>query len=137
MTSRQQKRIIHTKNAPNPLGHYSQAVPGDGLLFTAGQLGINPVTNQLAGDTVEIQTRQALNNLKAIFTAAGASLDDVVKTTVFLDDMADFPLMNAIYCEFFPKDPPARTTVGVRIGQGALVEIEMTAIRQPETSNKE
>jgi len=98
------------------------------LIFTAGQLGLVPETRQLAGSDIESQTRQALENLRAILEAAGSCLRHVVKTTVFLTDLSEWPRMNAIYAEFFPDRPPARSAVGVAaLPMGARVEIEAVA----------
>ena len=115
------KNPISTENAPSAIGPYSQAVEAGGFIFTSGQLGINPKTGEF-GDTVEEQARLSLENVKAILEAAGASLDQVVKTTVFLQDMRDFANMNAVYAEFFPENPPARSTVQVAaLPRNALV----------------
>jgi len=99
------------------------------MVYTAGQLGLDPVTGEFAADTVEGQTRQALTNLKNVLEAAGSSMSQVVKTIVFLKDMADFPKMNPVYAEFFPENPPARSTVAVAgLPKGGLVEIEIVAL---------
>ncbi|MCS7286857.1 MAG: RidA family protein [Anaerolineae bacterium] len=122
------REIISTEKAPPAIGPYSQAVKAGNFLFVAGQIGINPATGQLE-EGVEAQTRQALLNLKAILEAAGASLDNVVRVGVFLQDLKDFQAMNAVYAEFFPQFPPARTTVQVAaLPRGALVEIDAIAI---------
>lgn len=122
-----QKEIVSTEKAPPAVGPYSQAVIAGGLIFTAGQLGIDPRTGELA-EGIEAQTRQALTNLGAILKSAGNSLDRVVKTTVFLAHLEDFAAMNTVYSEFFPLQPPARSTVGAaQLPRGALVEIEVIA----------
>lgn len=122
------KTVIQTDQAPAAVGPYSQAIHMGNLLFTAGQLGIDPSSKQLV-EGVEAQTRQALENIKAILTAAGASLEQIVKTTVFLQDMNDFAAMNAIYATYFPNDPPARSTVQVaKLPMGGLVEIETITV---------
>lgn len=122
------KTVIQTDQAPAAVGPYSQAIHMGNLLFTAGQLGIDPSSKQLV-EGVEAQTRQALENIKAILTAAGASLEQVVKTTVFLQDMNDFAAMNAIYATYFAADPPARSTVQVaKLPMGGLVEIETITV---------
>ena len=121
---------IKTPNAPQAIGPYSIAIQTDGFVFCSGQLGLDPAGAELVGPDIETQTRQALTNLKNVLEAAGTGLDKVVKTTVFLKDMADFPRMNAIYAEFFTATPPARSTIAVAgLPRGGLVEIEATALR--------
>ena len=102
------KQIVATDQAPAAVGPYSQGVRVGDFIFTAGQLGIVPGTKEFAGPDIEAQTRQALENLKAVLEAGGSSLDHVVKTTVFLQDIGEFARMNAVYAEFFPQGPPAR-----------------------------
>jgi 2-iminobutanoate/2-iminopropanoate deaminase len=122
------KKVISTNLAPRAIGPYSQAVKSGNLLFVSGQIPLNPVTGEITGDIRE-QTRQALENLESILGAAGASLTDVMKTTVFLKNLDDFSSMNAVYQEYFLKDSPARSTIEVsRIPRGALVEIEAIAV---------
>jgi len=124
------KRIVHTDAAPAAIGPYSQAVRAGDFVFTAGQIGLDPATGQMAPGGIEAQTRQALRNLQAVLEAAGASLRHVVKTTVFLQDMNDFAAMNAVYAEFFDAEPPARSAVqAAALPKGALVEIEAVAYR--------
>jgi 2-iminobutanoate/2-iminopropanoate deaminase len=124
-----QKKVIHTDKAPKAIGPYSQAIKTDSMVYTAGQLGFEPSTMEIVKGGVEAETRQALTNLKNILEAAGSGLEHVVKTLVFLQDMADFPKMNAIYTEYFPENPPARSTVQVAaLPKGALVEIEAVAL---------
>jgi 2-iminobutanoate/2-iminopropanoate deaminase len=119
--------IIKTANAPEAIGPYSQAVKQGNLLFVSGQVPIDPATGKISGDITQ-QTRQSLENLKAILLAAGTSPANVLKTTVFLKNMDDFTVMNGIYQEYFPQNAPARSTVEVsRIPRGALVEIEAIA----------
>ena len=123
-----EKKIITTKKAPAALGPYSVAVAFEKLVFVSGQLGIDPATNEVAGDDVEAQTRQALMNLAGILEDAGTSLDNVLKTTVFLRDMNDFAAMNAIYAEFFKENCPARSAVQVaKLPRGLAFEIEAIA----------
>jgi 2-iminobutanoate/2-iminopropanoate deaminase len=123
------RTVVATSSAPAAIGPYSQAVSVPPFVFTAGQIAIVPATGQLAGDDVRTQTRQVLENLSAILRAAGTSLDRVVKTTVFLKDMAEFQAMNEVYAEFFPSSPPARSTVEVaRLPKDVRVEIEAIAI---------
>ncbi len=120
------KKIVFAKGAPQPIGPYSQAVVArERLVFTAGQLGIVPTSGEFAGTDVKSQTRQVLENLKAVLEAAGSGLGKVIKTTVYLKDMAEFPAMNEVYGEYFKASPPARSTVEVaRLPKDARVEIE-------------
>ena len=124
-----QRRAVHTKGAPAALGPYSQAIQAGGWLFTAGQIGLDPASGELA-ETIESQTTRALENIRAVLEAAGADMTDIVKTTVFLCDMADFAAFNAVYAEMVGDPPPARSTVQVAgLPKGALVEIEALAYR--------
>ena len=126
------KKIIHTDKAPQAIGPYSQAVRTESMVYTAGQIGLDPATMELVSGGVEAETRQVLNNLKKVLEAANSGLNYVVKTTVFLRDMADFPKMNVIYAEFFPENPPARSTVAVAaLPKGVAVEIEAIALAAP------
>lgn len=123
------KTPIATQKAPGAIGPYSQAIEIGNMVFTSGQIPIDPATGQMP-EGIEAQTRQSLTNVKNILEAAGLSLDHVVKTTVFLADMALFAEMNAVYAEFFQAPYPARSAVAVReIPKGALVEIETIAVR--------
>jgi 2-iminobutanoate/2-iminopropanoate deaminase len=122
------KKVISTPQAPAAIGPYSQAVQVGNLVFTSGQIPIDPATGQFAEGGIKEQTRQSLTNVKAILEEAGLSLSSVVKTTVFLADMADFADMNAVYAEFFAEPFPARSAVAVKtLPKGALVEIEVIA----------
>src|SRR5574344_2950148 len=122
------KVIISTENAPAAIGAYSQAVRAGGVLYTSGQLRLVPATGSLAGDDIKSQSEQALLNLKAIVLAAGFTMDDVVKTTVFLSDIAQFSEFNDVYSSFFSQNPPARSCVAVKaLPKNALVEIELVA----------
>ena len=122
------KQIIATDKAPAAVGPYSQGVRAGDLIFTAGQLGIIPGTKEFAGPDIEAQTRQALENLKAVLEAGGSCLEHVVKITVFLQDIGEFSRMNAVYAEFFPENPPARSAVQVAaLPLGGRVEIEAVA----------
>ncbi len=123
------KHIINTDNAPAPIGPYNQAVKSGHLLYTSGQIPIDPATGEMVSGGVREQSIQVLENLKAVLEAGGSSLDDVIKTTVFLADMADFPVLNTIYAEFFSEEnSPARSTVQVAgLPKGSLVEIEAIA----------
>ena len=119
---------IYTPNAPAAIGPYSQAVQAGSMLFVSGQIPIDPATGNFAGEDITTQTRQSLTNVKNILEAAGYSLNDVVKTTVLLADIADFAAMNAVYAEFFSENKPARACFAVRdLPRGALVEIEAIA----------
>jgi 2-iminobutanoate/2-iminopropanoate deaminase len=123
------RKIIHTEKAPKAIGPYSQAIATESMVYTAGQVGIDPSTGELVSANVEDQTRQVLKNLQNVLEAAGSSLANVVKTTVFLKDMNDFAKMNNIYAEAFGENPPARSTVAVAgLPKGALVEIEVVAL---------
>jgi 2-iminobutanoate/2-iminopropanoate deaminase len=123
------KKIVYTEKAPKALGPYSQAIRTENLVFAAGQIGVDPATTQLVEGGIEAQTRQALTNLKNVLDVADSGLNFVVKTMVFLHDMNDFANMNSVYAEFFPENPPARSTVQVAaLPRGALVEIECIAL---------
>lgn len=123
------KKVIQTDKAPKAIGPYSQAIRTDSMIYTAGQIGLDPATSDLVAGGVEEQTRQAINNLRNVLEAAGSSLDHVVKTIVFLTDMNDFSKMNSIYAEYFGEHPPARSTVAVAgLPKGGLVEIEAIAL---------
>ena len=123
------REVIVTKEAPAAVGPYSQAIRVGDLVFTAGQLAIDPATGKLVEGGIEEQTRQVLRNISAVLEAAGSSLDRVAKTTVFLKDMGDFKALNQVYGEFFASEPPARSTVEVSdLALGALVEIDAIAI---------
>ncbi|HSK53426.1 MAG TPA: RidA family protein [Clostridia bacterium] len=126
MTPRQ---AVHTGGAPAAIGPYSQAIAVDGFVFCSGQLGLEPVSGELV-EGVAAQAERALRNLSAVLDAAGMTLADVVKTTIFLADMADFAAVNEVYARFLPDPPPARSTVAVAaLPKGGLVEIEAIARR--------
>lgn len=124
------KNIIHSAFAPAAIGPYSQAVVANGLIYTSGQLPINPETGAFPAGIAE-QTKQSLQNIKAILAEAGVGMDRIIKTTVFLSDMENFGAMNTVYATFFPEgDCPARSAVEVaRLPKDALVEIEAIAVR--------
>jgi 2-iminobutanoate/2-iminopropanoate deaminase len=124
------KSIIKTPNAPAPIGPYNQAIKCEGpLLFTAGQIALDPQSGALVGEDIKSQTRQVLQNLKAVLIAGGATMESVVKTTVFLKDMGEFNLMNEVYAEYFTAAPPARSAVEVaRLPKDVKVEIEAVAL---------
>jgi len=124
------REVIATKNAPAAVGPYSQGIRADGMIFTAGQLGMDPATGKMVEGGVQAQARQALTNLKGVIEAAGSSLERVVKVTVFLHDINDFKAVNEIYAQFFTQDPPARSAVQVAaLPLGGLVEIEAIALK--------
>lgn len=124
------KQIISTTNAPAAIGPYSQAVQVGGALYTSGQIAIDPQTGNLAGSTIEEQTKQVMKNLGNILQAAGYTFSDVIKTTVFITDMGSFGTVNQIYGECFTANPPARSCVEVKsLPKGALVEIEVIAAK--------
>ena len=125
------KQIITTDKAPKAIGPYSAGIKNGNFVFTAGQIGLDPETGKVVEGGIEVETRRALMNLQAVLEAAGASLADVVKTTVFLKDMGEFGKMNGIYAEFFSEQPPARSAVQVAaLPLGVSVEIEAVAILQ-------
>jgi 2-iminobutanoate/2-iminopropanoate deaminase len=124
------KEIISTDKGPKAIGPYSQAVKANGLIFTAGQIPFDPATGELVNGDITLQTTRVLENLKAIVEAAGSSLDQVVKTTVYLKDMGDFAAMNEVYARYFSAKPPARSTVEVsRLPRDVRVEIDIIAIQ--------
>ncbi len=124
------KRIISTDKAPQAIGPYSQAVEANGILFISGQIPIDPVTGKIVEGGIKEQTRQVLENVKAILEAAGYTLDDVVKSTVFLKDLNDFAQMNEVYAEFYNQNPPARAAFQVaKLPLDVLVEIETIAVK--------
>lgn len=122
------KQIVQTDKAPAAIGPYSQAVKVGNLVFTAGQIPLDPATGALVEGGIEAQTRQALDNLKAVLEAAGSSLDRVVKTTCFLANLDDFAAFNEVYATYFTENAPARSTFQVaKLPAGALVEVEAVA----------
>jgi 2-iminobutanoate/2-iminopropanoate deaminase len=125
------KTVVVSEKAPKALGPYSVAIQTGNLVFASGQLGLDPHTGNLVPGGIEAETRQALTNIRNVLEDSGSGMPVVVKTTVFLKDMADFPKMNAVYAEFFPENPPARSTVQVAaLPRGGCVEIEATAIKK-------
>jgi 2-iminobutanoate/2-iminopropanoate deaminase len=123
------RETIKTDNAPAAIGPYAQAIKANGFVFTAGQGGVDPSTGKLVAGGVEAQTEQTMKNLAAILKAAGTSLRQAVKTTVFLTDIANFAAMNKVYQGWVKESPPARSTVAVKdLPLGALVEIEVVAV---------
>jgi 2-iminobutanoate/2-iminopropanoate deaminase len=125
-----QDRVIATPNAPEAIGPYSQAILVGNTLYLAGQIAIDPQTNEVRHGTIEEETRLVLNNLQAVIEEAGFSLRDVVSTSVFMADLDEFPQMNAVYAEFFDEAPPARATVQVaRLPRDVKIEIAAIAVR--------
>lgn len=123
------KEIISTEKGPKALGPYSQAVKANGLIFTAGQGAIEPTTGKLVEGDTATQTARVMENLKAVVEAAGSSLDRAVKATVYLKDMQDFAAMNEVYGRYFPKNPPARTTIqAARLPLDIRVEIDLIVL---------
>lgn len=124
------KEIIHTDLAPKAIGPYSQAVAFGELVYCSGQIGLDPATMDFVGPTVDEQAEQVMKNLGHVLAAAGSGFDKVIKCTIFLEDMADFAVVNAIYGRFFPENPPARETVAVRtLPKSGKVEIGCIAYR--------
>jgi 2-iminobutanoate/2-iminopropanoate deaminase len=122
------KRVITSDKAPKAIGPYSVAIRAGDLIFTSGQLGLDPQNGNLVPGGIEAETRQALTNLRYVLEDSGSGAQMVIKTTVFLKDMAEFPRMNTVYAEFFPENPPARSTVQVAaLPKGGSVEIEAIA----------
>ncbi len=123
------KQIIATESAPKAIGPYSQAVVWNGLVFLSGQIPLDPATGQLAEGDIVIQTERVLENIRAVLEASGSSFDRVLKTTVFLKNMADFPRMNEVYARYFGSNPPARSTVeAARLPRDVQVEIDCIAV---------
>lgn len=125
------KKVISTPNAPAAIGPYSQAIQVGNLIYTSGQIPIDPATGQFVEGGIKEQTRQSLSNIQAILQEAGLTMASVVKTTVFMADMADFADMNSVYAEFFTEPYPARSAVAVKtLPKNALVEIEVVAEKE-------
>jgi 2-iminobutanoate/2-iminopropanoate deaminase len=123
------KKVITSDKAPKAIGPYSVAIRTGDMIFTSGQLGLDPASGSLVPGGIEAETRQALTNLSHVLADAGSGLERVVKTIVFLKDMADFAKMNAVYAEFFSENPPARSTIqAAALPKGGTVEIEAVAI---------
>jgi len=123
------KTVVSTDKAPKAIGPYSQAIKVGEFVYTAGQIAIDPATGEIVGGGIEAQTRRVLQNLTEVLKGAGTSMDKVIKTTVFMTNLAEFNKMNTVYAEFFPKDPPARSTVQVAaLPKMGVVEIEVVAM---------
>jgi len=126
----QEKKVVATKEAPQAVGPYSQAIKAGGFVFTAGQIPIDPASGKLIEGDIKAQTERVLKNISAVLTAAGSSMDRVVKTTVFLKNMSDFPAMNEVYGQSFKNEPPSRSTVQVAaLPKDALIEIDVVALQ--------
>ena len=124
------KKIIATTAAPAAIGPYSQGIEGGSIVITSGQLPVDPVTGAFAEGGIAGQTRQSLTNVQAVLAQAGLTMENIIKTTVFLKDMNDFAAINEVYATFFPESPPARSAVEVaRLPKDAMVEIEAIAVR--------
>ncbi len=124
-----QREQVKTEHAPAAIGPYSQAIKAGGVIYTAGQIALDPASGQMIAGDVQAQTERVLENLRAVLSAAGSSFEAVVKTTVFLKTMSDFAAMNEVYSRYFTGTPPARSTVAVAdLPRGALVEIECIAL---------
>ncbi|MDK6029526.1 RidA family protein [Ignisphaera sp. 4213-co] len=125
------KEIVFTEKAPKPIGPYSQAVKVGQWLFVSGQIALDPATGDLIVGGIEEQTTRVFENIKAILEAAGYTLDDIVKVTVYLTDLSDFPKFNEVYSRYFKSNPPARTTVQVSaLPRGAKIEVDVIAYKQ-------
>jgi 2-iminobutanoate/2-iminopropanoate deaminase len=123
------KKIIHTEKAPKPIGPYNQAVMANNTLYVSGQIPLNPASNELVKGDIQLQTRQVMENIKAILLEAGLDFSDVVKCSIFLSDMKDFPTVNEVYGRYFSEDPPARETIQVAgLPMGVDVEISCIAV---------
>ena len=122
------REAVRTDRAPKAIGPYEQALKVDGWVFTSGQIPLDPKTGTMVEGGIGAQTRQVLDNLRAVLEAAGSSMSRVVKTTVYMTNLADFQKMNEVYAEYFPQDKPARSTVGVAaLPRGAMIEIDVVA----------
>jgi 2-iminobutanoate/2-iminopropanoate deaminase len=123
------KKIVSTEKSPKAIGPYSQAVIYDGVAYLSGQIPLDPATGQLVGGDIAAQTERVLENLKALLGACGASLESVLKTTVYLKDMGDFPKMNEVYGRYFAQNPPARATVEAsRLPRDVAIEVDAIAV---------
>lgn len=127
------KKIISTKNAPEAIGPYSQAVEANGFLYISGQIPVNPASGKVEATDIAGQTEQVFKNIRGVLEAAGYTLDDVIKSTVFLSDMANFAAMNEVYKKYYPTNSPARSTIAVKgLPMNVLVEIETIAFNGQE-----
>jgi len=127
------RKVVKSKKVPQPRGPYAPAIVSGGFVFVAGQAAVNPKTNELELGTIQAETKRTLENIKTILEAAGSSMKDVVRCGVFLSDMANFAAMNEVYKKYFPKNPPARTTVGVTMPK---IKVEIDCIARVSKSHK-
>ncbi|MGH9402260.1 MAG: RidA family protein [Terriglobia bacterium] len=127
------RKVVRSSDIPKPRGVYSPAIVADGFVFVSGQAAVDPKTNELALGDIRAETRQTLRNIQAILEAAGSSLREVVRLGVFLADMKDFEAMNEVFREFFPEEPPARSTVGAQLPK---IKIEIDAIARVRSKRK-
>lgn len=127
------RKVVRSADIPKPRGVYSPAIIADGFIFVSGQVAVNPKTNELELGDIHSETRQTLRNIQTILEAAGSSLKDVVRLGVFLADLKDFEAMNEVFREFFPEDPPARSTVGAQLPK---IKIEIDAIARVRNKRK-
>ena len=124
------KKIVETKNAPAPIGPYSQAVLSGNTLYTSGQIAMDPITGSLIMESIEAETKQVMENMKAVLTEAGMTFEHVIKASIFISDMDNFTKINAVYNQYFSSDYPARETVEVaRLPKDVNVEISMIAVK--------
>jgi 2-iminobutanoate/2-iminopropanoate deaminase len=124
------KKIVNTRKAPQAIGPYNQAIEANGLVFVSGQIPLNPENGEIAGDSIESQTRQVLKNIIAVLAAAGCNLSHVVKTTCYLKSMDNFTSMNDVYAEYFTENQPARAAIEVsRLPKDVLIEIDAIAVK--------
>ena len=124
------REVVATKDAPQPIGPYSQAIKAGGFVFASGQIALDPATGKLIEGDIKAQTERVLKNLSAVLAAAGSSMDRVVRTTVFLKNISDFQAMNEVYGKFFTNAPPSRTTVqAAGLPRDALLEIDVMALQ--------
>jgi 2-iminobutanoate/2-iminopropanoate deaminase len=124
------REVVLTKDAPPPIGPYSQAIKAGGFVFASGQIAIDPATGKLIEGDIKAQTERVLKNLSAVLAGAGSGMDRAVKVTVFLKNISDFPAMNEVYAKFFPTAPPARSTIqAAGLARDALVEIDVVALQ--------
>ena len=125
----QEKKVVATKDAPQPIGPYSQAIKAGGFVFASGQIALDPATGKLIEGDIKAQTERVLKNLSAVLAAAGSSMDRVVRTTVFLKNISDFPAMNEVYGQFFKNEPPSSTVQVAALPKDSLLEIDVVALQ--------
>ena len=123
------RKVIRTSDAPHPIGVYSQGIVSQGLVFVSSQIAINPATGEIEPGDIKSETRRVLRNMEGILRASGSTLRDAVKLGVFISDLKDFPAMNEVFKEFFPDNPPARTTVQAVLPRNLKIEIDCVAVQ--------